>query len=295
MGSSSSSGSSQAGDKSKMVRYAPYVETRWGSLLDTVASNRSGMILASPYGGYVDQNVSDAMFGVGRVISDFPSLYDMFGKFLSGLDIEATWTEVFGDQKQLVEVSGLVKADLTFLDDGLNLEDIPAFKLDMRNKNAVISSSFVVGKSMIESDRTKGLAKLSAEARFSLLPGDATRHNMMLNWNKGVIDSYANVMKLYYMTAVTGTEADHLFAAKNTLWPFDVLDFERAVLGTMKQQAGYSKTSLQRKRSLISKILLVSSQVITGAVIGNMVGGPVGAIVGAVVGFVVGLAQVLME
>jgi hypothetical protein len=63
----------------------------------------------------------------------------------------------------------------------------------------------------------------------------------------------------------------------------------------MKQQAGYSKTSLQRKRSLISKILLVSSQVITGAVIGNMVGGPVGAIVGAVVGFVVGLAQVLME
>ena len=292
MGSSSGS---QAANTSKTLRYAPYIEDGHSNLLNTVASVRADILNDSPYTTYSNQDIESAMFGAGYAISDFSALYDMFGKFLSGLDIEVLWNTAFNDRMQATEINGKIQTDIILTDDILSQISIPDFKLEMRGNNAVHSSSFVVGKAKIENLRTKELSKISSETKFAILPTVGTGYNTLLNWNKSVIDEYAALMKLYYITAITGSDSDSKFAASNSLWPFEVLDFERATLGTMRQAAGYQKTALERKRSDLSKALLVSSYMVNGAFTGSYIGGPYGAAIGAAVGFVVGVAIVLSE
>jgi len=277
----------------KMTRFAPYIESRHKALLNTVAEYRS-LTTDSPYESYADQDINNAMFGAGYAIADFPSLCDMFGKFMSGFDLESLWSGVFEDQ-QVVEITTGIKAEMDLINDGM-LRSTPEFKLAMRDLNAVNSSSFVIGKANIERSRTAKLAKISSEAKLNRIIDTLTEYNSTLNWKKAVVDSYAELMKLYHMSAVTGAEADTTFVANNVLWPFTALDFERCVLGAMRQQAGYVKSgAVQRKRSAISKVLLVSSYTANGATIGYMIGGPYGAVIGAIVGFVVGVAVCLFE
>jgi hypothetical protein len=288
-------GGDQPADTSKTVHYAAYIEEKHSNLLNTVATLRASLITDSPYGTYEKQEVGSAMFGIGFAIADFASLYDMYGKFMSGYDLEALWSVTMADQVNLTEVSLSIQADGVLIDENVVINSVPSFKLAMRDRNAVASSSFVIGQSVIECQRTKDLANLSADSKFKLLPDLNAKYNAVLNWQKEVTDSYSELMKLYYLTASQGKEADTIFAAREILWPFDVLDFERAVLGTMRQNAGYQKKGLQRTRSTLSKILLIGSWTANGAFIGAQIGGYPGAIVGAIVGFVVGVANVLFE
>jgi hypothetical protein len=289
------SSSSTPADTSKTIHFAAYVEEKHSNLLNTVATLRASLISDSPYGTYTAQAVDDAVFGIGFAVANFASLYDMYGKFMSGYDLEALWSVTMSDQANLTEVNLSIQADAVLIDENLIINSTPAFKIAMRDRNAVSSSSFVIGKASIECQRTKDLANLSADSKFKLLPDLNTKYNAVLNWQKGVTDSYSELMKLYYMTAVQGAEADTTFGARETLWPFDVLDFERAVLGTMRQNAGYQKGGLQRKRSTLSKVLLVASWTANGAYIGAQIGGAYGAVIGAVIGFCIGVANILFE
>jgi len=291
MGGSSSSSS----DYSKEIRYAPYIATAYESMLNTVAGLRTGLVAETPYGSYVDQDTISGFFGAGYVISDFPSLYDMFGKFMAGLDIDFLFTEIFDKQSNLTELNGEVTATLTLENQALTQTTIPEFEFAMRESNAVGSSTFVLGKTKIESDHLKKVAKISAEVKFSVLANTLNKYKDKLNWMKEMTLEYAQLMKLYYLTESQASDVNTTFGAKEVLWPFEVMDFERACLGTMRQQADYKKYGLVRKRSGLSKVLLISSYTVNGALIGAEVGGYVGAIIGAVVGFVVGLAIVLFE
>ncbi len=286
---------SQPSDTSKAVRYAPYVENRHADLINTVAALHLNLVTDSPYGTYENQDVDSAMFGAGFAITDFASLYDMYGKFMAGYDVESSWNVAMTDQAEIPDVNASVHADGVMLDENVVIKDSPSFKLMMRNQNAVNSSSFVVGKALIECQRVTDFVNLSADSTFRLLPDVSAKHNTTLNWQKGTTDSYAELMKLYYLIVSHGREADTTFAARHLLWPFDILDFERAVLGTMRQNAGFQRTSLQRKRSTVSKIFLSGSWTATGAFIGSEVGGFYGAVAGAIVGFTIGVANVLFE
>ena len=287
--------SSQSSDTSLTIRFASYIEDKYSSLLDTVAIYRGTIIGSSPYVDYSYQNVEDAFFSAGYSISNFTALYDMFGKFMSGYDLEVLWSVTFADQMSVNEISDNTSAEVNLIDDALVTDNIPAFMLRMRDTNAVVSSSFVIGKANIECLRTKTLSEISTEAKFKLIPTVTSRSNAVLNWQKGVIDSYSQLMKDYYLTIQTGRDADSTISTSNSLWPFHVLDFERASLGTMRKGAGYQKTALERKRSTISKMFLVSSYMVTGAYIGYTVGNVVGAVIGAAVGFTIGVAQILFE
>jgi len=289
---------SSPANRSEMVRYAPYIEEKHTNLLGTYADVRADIINDSPYTSYTDQDVISSMFGAGYAIADFPALYNMYGKFMSGYDLESLWDRTFNEQVQMSEVDEAIAATIDVTDDVLISNDIPEFKLAMRDINGVSSSSFVINKASIECSRTKQLAAISAEAKFKLFPDNSAKYNAVLNWQKGTTDTYAVLMKLYYMTAMKGVGADSKFVTANTLWPFTVLDFERAALGTMNQARGYNKTAIDggmRKRSDLSKALFIASWTVNGAVVGSNFGPPVGTAFGAVVGFCIGTAMIMFE
>jgi hypothetical protein len=249
------------------IRYAPYIEVRHSDFLNSVYSARVRAISNSPFVAYTDIEVDDAFFGAGYAISSFPSLYDMYGKFMAGLDIEALWTQEYNDTINSPVVNALIAAEGALIDDEIETTSLPRLQTGMRDMNAVMSSSFVVGKSLLEDTRTKVIAKFSADLKYRLIPIAQSRWQTHLDWNKQVVSIYAEIMKLYFSAKTDVDEINYAMAAKNILWPFTVLDFERAAVGAL-QGATNSKQDVAGA-STASRVL---SGALSGAAMGAMVG-----------------------
>lgn len=281
-------GGGGGGDYTTTVRYAPYIEEHHSAFLDQVATARAAAITAgSPYTTYDDVEVELAFFGTGYTIASFPTLYDMYGKFMAGLDIETLWTQVFEDTVDSPTVGTLVAAEADLLDDDITTNILPRFQTGMRDIGAVMSSSYVVGKSLIESARVKSLAKFDAELRYRLVPVAQDRWSRHLEWNKSVIGTYMEVMKLYYATRHQTDEMNFQMAARNALWPFTVLEYERAAIAAMQGATTTSKDSAGSSSTAQNAIGGALSGAAAGAMIGSVVPG-VGTLMGAAVGGVLG-------
>jgi hypothetical protein len=296
-----SSGGGGGGDSQTTIRYAPYIETEHQAFLNLIASNRDTALLANPFLSYTDIEVDDGFFGAGYIISSFPSLYDMYGKFMAGLDIEVLWTEVFADTVNAPVVDDLVAAEAALLDDDIDMNSVPRLQTGMRDINAVMGSSFVIGRAIIEDARVKAISKFSADLRYRLISVAASRWSTHLDWNKGVVGVYAELIKLYFSTKIDVDEVNYAMASKRALWPFTILDFERAALGAL-QGATNSKTDVAGA-STASKVI---GGALSGAAMGAMVGSSfntaattttaassMGTVYGAGVGAALGIAAAL--
>lgn len=287
--SSGGGGGGGGGTNINYVRYAPYVEERHSNFLSKIYTKREAVIDASPFSDYDDVLVDEAFFGSGYVIANFPSLYDMFGKFLAGLDIEALWDQVYEGTVNSPQVDALISAEAALIDEEIENNSLPRFQYGMRDINAVLTSTFVIGKAGIEDTKTKALAKYAAELRYKLIDTAQNRWSNHLTWNQNVIRTYAEMMKLYYATKMDVNEANYSASAKNLLWPFTVLDYERAALGAL--QGATTSTSDVAGASSAQKAI---GGALTGAAAGAMIGSAVpgiGTAVGAAAGGVLGLAS----
>jgi len=289
MGSSASSKTTNT----KYVRYAPYVEDRHSVFLTETFARGDAMFDNSPYANCATLDVNDAFFSTGYAISSFPSLYDMFGKFMAGLDIEVIWDNTFKDTLENTEINESVAKEMALVDDKIT-NDLVSFQLKMRDMNAISSSSFVVGKALIEDERLKMLAKMSLDSKSELIADVQVKFIDSLNWMKKTITSYAELMKAYYQFKPDVDDYNTTNVARNVLWPFTVMDFERAALGALQGTASLEKT-VERTRSTLSKVLLVASWTVMGALIGTKISPGWGTLIGAVIGLIVGIAMLYLE
>ena len=255
------------GDQTTTVRYAPYIESKHDSFLTIVQSKRAAVIDNSPFTNYEDIEVDDAFFGAGYTIASFPSLYDMYGKFMAGLDIEVLWSQEFEDTINAPVVNDLVSAEAALLDDEIKETSIPRLQIGMRDIGSVMSSTFVTGKALIEDTRAKTIAKFSADLKYRLIPVVEQRWQTHLDWNKQVVAIYSEIMKFYFSAKTDVDETNYAMAAKNKLWPFTVLDFERAALGAL--QGAVNEKKDVAGASTTAKVL---SGALSGAAMGAMVG-----------------------
>jgi len=178
----------------------------------------------------------------------------------------------------------MVAVESQSLSDEINSNVLPRFQAGMRDMNAVMSSSFVMGKALLEESRLKNLAAFEAKLKLTMLPLAQDRWKTHLAWNQEVINSYVNVMKHYFSVKHDMVSLNYDYKIKQAVWPLTIMDFERANLGAM-QGAVNSDTS----GGGASKGAKVLGGVMSGAAAGAMVGGVPGAIVGGVLGGVAGL------
>lgn len=302
-GSSGSSG----GGKTE-IRYADYVEDHHHEFLNEIEELRDAEIALyndgnSPFSAYTDIPVDVAFFGTGYLISNFPSLYDMFGKLMAGLDIDALYTQIFADTVNSAEVANLISAEAALLDDDIETNSLPRLQAGLRDVNAVVSSSFVVAKGIIEDARVKSIERFSADLKYRLIPIAQARWNTHMEWNKGVVGVYSELIKFYFSAKTDVDEVNYSMAVKHRLWPFTVMDFERAALGAL--QGAINQKAEVAGASRAAKAL---SGALTGAAMGGMVGSSISAgtggttmsmgqstygATGAVVGAVLGAAAAL--
>jgi hypothetical protein len=279
------------------IRYADYVETHHHDFLNAVQKARNVTIDNSSYSEYSDISLIDAFFGTGYTLSSFPSLYDIYGKFMAGLDIDSLYSQLFEDTVNAPEVNNLVSAESALINDDIEETAIPRLQLGIRDINSVMSSSFVVGKSLIESARVKVVEKFRADLKYRLIPVVKERWTAHLDWNKNVVCTYAEILKFYISSKIDVDEVNYAFAARNRLWPFTVLEYERAAVGAL--QGAITTTSDTGGSSKTSKVI---GGALTGAATGAMVGNTIapatattsgGAGWGAGVGTALGIAAAL--
>ena len=286
-------GGGGGGDTETTIRYAGYIEAHHQTFLDTIASSVTTALASNPFTGYSDIEYADAFFGAGYVISSFPSLYDMYGKFMAGLDIDVLYTQILDDSINNVAINNRVSAHGVDLSDDVIQNATPRLVTGLRDINSVLSSSFIVAKAMLEVARTKALSKYDVELRAAMLPIANSRWQMHLQWNKDVISIYAEVMKLYFSASMDLDNHNYGMATKDALWPFTVLEYQRAALGAL-QGASNSKSDVAGASTTQKAIGGALGGAAAGAMVGSYVYPGVGTAVGAVIGGALGAASAFL-
>ena len=282
-----SSGGSSKG--SSTVRYAPYIETEHKAFLTQTNAYVDLLINDSPYADFTELDVDDGFFGVGYTLTSFPALYDLYGKFMAGLDVEALWRQVYNATVGGPEVNDMVSAESALLDDEIEETSLPRFQLGMRNVNAVHTSSFVIGKALIESAKIKQLAKTDSELRYKMVSVAADRWKTHLAWNESVTKFYPELLKLFVSAKMDIDVHNYELKKQNALWPFTVLDFHKANLGALQ---GAISTASGSGSSTTQKAIggaLSGAGMGFALASGTAVGGPMGALAGGVIGLASGL------
>jgi hypothetical protein len=238
-------GKGSSGTTKTTVRYAPYLEDAHEYLLDTTKSYVEDLKDTSPLSAFTAIPVDVGFFGTGYILGSFPSLYDMYGKFVAGLDIDVLFDQIYEDTVNSAAVDDLVASESDDLDDLIDADKLE-LEAGMHDINAINSSAFIIGKSLIEAKKVQAVSKFSATTRVALIPTATERFGKHLEWNRGAISLYGEVMKLFFTVKTSVDKYNYDMAVADVLWPFTVLDFERAAVGclngattsTSKQSSG---------------------------------------------------------
>ena len=308
------------GDQVVTVRYAPYIEAQHSEFLNTVATHRDYLVgtvrssvLVNDSTGHpiIDQlNVrgheithdspfitfdpivfATAFFGTGYTIASFPSLYDMYGKFMAGLDIDTLFSQTFEDTVNAPEINDLVAAESDLLDDEITNKVLPPILTGSRDINSVLSSTFIIAKSIPRDTQVKVIEKFSSELKYRMIPVAVERWKTHLEWNKNVVMTYSEIMKLYFSASMDLSDFNYSMISKHDLWPFTVLDYERAALGALQ-----GATTTNKDVAGGSGMQKALGGAASGAAMGGLIGSTIvgGGIPGAVIGGVLGFASSLL-
>lgn len=243
-------GSKGGGSSESTVRWAPYVEAAHIELIENYQTYRawalvpdpikglynwdySGGLISSPFRDFVPLDIEDIFFGTGLDVSSIDPIYDKYDQLITQLDLNASFNAIFADTVNGTVIDNLVSAQATKLSDDLEQVAYPRFECGLRDINSVISTSFVMGRAVMEQGRTKALAAYDAELRYRLLPLVVERWKATIDWNKLSFDEYVNTLK-FYVTLKDELDSHTMeIRAKNSLWVFTILEYERGAAAAL--------------------------------------------------------------
>lgn len=275
------------------VRFAQYIEDKHQHFLLVSSINADVAYLLNPYDDDYDgrddptitvYDFSDVLYGVGNTISDLTSMQEMFGTYMEDLDLDVLWTASFDSVQNNTVVANMVSAEGDLLDDDIEESTLPRFTAGMRDINSIVSSSFATGKAIIESARTKQLAKFDAELRYKLIPIAADQWKTKIAFNQSIVSTYVNMITLMINTDMITTDANYGYTERAVLWNFKVLDLHRANIAAL--QGAITSKGVSEGPEGVSQVQKAVGGLMGGVSAGATASGghPVGAIAGGILG-----------
>lgn len=227
------------------IRYAPYVEAHHENFLtinheyldlqrNDAYNPYSTLFTDSQENSPVETDWTGVFYGVGYSMMSFPSVYDMYGKFLAGLDVEQLWEQMLEGTKNNATVSSLVEAQADLIDEDITDNVLPRMRAGLRDINAVVSSSYYIAISNIEAKRDHDVAKFSAELRYKLIPIAAELWINHLKWNQMVISQYVELTKTVIEVGFRQEKHNYEKKLAYIMWPWTLLEQYRANLGALQ-------------------------------------------------------------
>jgi hypothetical protein len=276
------------------VRFPPYLEEAHNKLL--TGNDGKNFFEAfnaawgdSPYSGHTLAMPAVGMLGAGYSIGQFPSLFDMFGKFMAGLDIEVLWTQLYFESVNGPEVDNAINAQSRVLEQDALLHAYPNMEAGMRDINSVHSTAFLTGRAIIESARLTTLNQFGAALRVDMIKIAQARWEKHLSWNQIVMEHYANLQKLFYTAEMDYDQYNLETLAKDKRYNLTLFDDARVAMGLLTgTPAGQAGKEASRASKAIAGTA-VGAGVGAYMAAGTSVGGPAGAVIGGVIGLAYGL------
>jgi len=270
-------------DSTSEIRYAPYVEETHSRFLGNLEAAVGRAISNSGYAGLVSIPVDVGFFGSGSM-GDYSALFDLFETHVLSLDLDTIWNRIYNDVMTGPETNNLVVAQSILMQDELETVSFPEFTSGMRDIGSVNSSSFVLGRAILQDGKTKAVNKYAAELRYRLLPTVQSRYDAFVSWHSGIVVQFADMLK-YYFTIKEGIQTtNYLLHDREHRWELDMLTYMGSGLGAL--QGAMKTASSGPQLSTGQKVL---GGAMSGAAMGTSTGNPWGAAIGAVVGGVAGL------
>ncbi len=285
---------------------------------DTDISNYESAIadLKNILAGIVDTNSWDALYSQARSsIGDLAPL---------SVDDKSVDANKITDEEILLDVDAFADQ----LDDEIESKVLPRFEGGMRDINAVVSSAFVVGRSIIESFRNHEVAKHNSELRVNaalknadigleisianlkkdVQVGDINKKveleyirsclegsNQMLRLMLQRIsfnDSYARLVvegkRIKIVAKKEQLEADAKIDESDALWDLEVFQYGSNVLAAIG--GGVGSPGAKEPSKTMSALGGAMSGAAAGAMVGSVVPG-IGTAVGAIGGAILGAAS----
>lgn len=290
----SGGGGGDGGDS--VVRFAPYLEAAHSAILNHTGADDPDLsfidafnatINQSPYGAYEQIDIDEGYFGMTRSdptityeIKNFPSLWDIFGKFMAGLDVHDLWGQIYSDVIQGPEIENVITAQSDSLQANIDSVVLPKFLGGMRDINSVQATTFIIGKAIIQDAHVRELNKFGAQIRMHALDTSAQLWQKHLDWNQGVTNIYSEMFKLYYASRLDVDRVNLEYPAKGAMWNINLFDNARGILGAMTGSAATTDGATNEPSQTQKAI----GGAMAGAAAGAQIGGGYGAIIGGVLG-----------
>jgi len=169
-------GSSGGGGASGAVSHSAYLETIHHDWLNTSGIDKieksitevmDSALGSSPWTGL-------AAYNPDADIAAYEASITAFAGILAGLSDTADWAAFYA--QAALTLDGVGEANITAdvaafqaqLDDNITTRVLPRFRRGMQDINAVVSSAFPIGESIIESFQARDVAKYTATLRMNL-------------------------------------------------------------------------------------------------------------------------------
>ncbi len=292
MGGSSSTSADTT--KTSYLRYAPYVESFHSELLNQGYNIGLSLLDNSPY---VDISLDNTVsfFGLGNSILNFHSVFNTFDSYLLSVDLKLVWNYIDRTILEESKISELINNQIVIINEKYD-SILSSVKNVLRDLNVVNTSTYVIELFKHDCDRTIEIAEASKSLRYGVIPEVVVGATRYLNYNVDLVRKYAKYLKGYFITSMQVDNFNLTRRANDKLWKQKVVAYNGRYLGTLQNTPINTVDERGiRKRSLTSKIFLVASWTVNGAMIGGEIGGGWGAAIGGVIGLVIGIAIVLLE
>lgn len=278
-------GGGGGGSTETIVRYPDYMEEAHERYINAIEDLINDALGSSPYANYESLLPEEGFFGVipGDYPNtwkplNFPSLWDMYGKFIGDNDVHVLWAQHYEDVIHGAEIANAISAHADNLRAEADRSVYPRFNSGMRDINAVHSTAFIVGRGIIETEMVRQINEFGTKIRMNAIQLSAQMWKGHLEWSQNAISLYLDMFVKYYATRMDIDKAELEYADQDVQYDLNLWDHMRAALGAM---SGAGSASGGKKPSQAASAL---SGAMGGASMGFAMGGPWGAAAGAVIG-----------
>jgi len=287
---------SGGGGGAGVVDYPGYMKDFHGDLLnhtgaDSITSSLTDVMNVaignSPFTSMTAYNPDDPIAEFIASVGDLETLVDLLS---SGTGLDTLISNVL-DQTR---IDASVLAYANDLADRLTSEVLPRFEAGMRDINAVVSSAFIIGKSIIESSQTRQVAKYSADLNMKVFSDDALQViALKLEYQKQLTHITVEANRIKIVAKKEEFEYQDDIDEADASWDLGVFQHGGNLLAGIG--GGVGTTDKKKKNKLASAIGGAMSGAVAGAMVAGAAKGSSAGHFGAVIGAVIGAAASLME
>ena len=325
-------GSSGGGGSSGAVSYPAYIQTIHSKWLDASATDVLTVTMVdamnaahsnSPWTVY-------SAYDPDADIAAYEAALAAFAAILAGVDVEVDWAALYAQAEtsidDFVDVGGITEAVIVAdvsafsnqLDSEITTKVLPRFRRGMQDINAVVSSAFPIGTSIIEGFRNREVAKHNSAIRLNAADknadiklGNVKLHNEIkqmrlssteqmlrlmtqhIEWREGYTKIFLEGKRIKIVAKSEETVQNSKFDESDALWDLEVFQYGANLIAAPSGGTATPGTGAKGPSTMQSAIGGALSGAVAGAKIGSLFPG-VGTTAGAGIGLVLGAATAFL-